>query len=91
MLGEGGAARVTLRPEITIAGSDVTTRLTDFGVTLGEDLTGSSFRPAVGGGLGVLMARGRWLVDGGFRVLSIQMPDQTTNVIGAKFGVGYGF
>jgi hypothetical protein len=91
LLGEGGAARVTFRPAITIAGSDVTTRLSGLGVSLGGDLTGSSVRPVVGGGVGVLMSHGRWIVDGGVRLLTIQSVDAGTNVIGAKLGIGYGF
>jgi hypothetical protein len=75
----GGVARIALRPAVTVAGVDVTARLADVGVSLGSDLTGTSYHPAISGGLGVQTTRGRWLVDAVVRLLSIRMAGQPTD------------
>lgn len=88
---QGGAARVTLRPSFTLGGADVTKNLEQYGVTLGEDVTGSVTKPAFGGGFGLLTDRGPWTLDIGLRFLSIQTDDQATNLSRVSFGIGRRF
>lgn len=87
----GGIARITLQPTFTLGGSDVTTSISTYGVTLGEDLTGESTEPAFSGAFGVRMLHGRWYVDGAVGVIAIQTPDQATNVVRASAGFGLRF
>jgi hypothetical protein len=54
-------------------------------------LTGEVTKPAFGGGIGVLVDQGRWYVDVGVRVTSIQTDGQPTNVIRAGGGIGIKF
>jgi len=86
-----GIARITLQPSFTLGGADVTKNISTYGVTLGEDLTGESTEPAFSSSFGVRMLHGRWYVDGTFGVISIQTPDQATNVLRASAGFGYRF
>jgi hypothetical protein len=88
---QGGVARITLRPAFALAGADVTTSLEQYGVTLGEDITGHVTKPAFGGGFGILTDRGTWTVDVGLRFLSIQTDDQATNVARVSFGLSRRF
>jgi hypothetical protein len=87
----GGLARVTLRPAFTLAGSNITSSLSTFGVTLGRDLSGVSTRPAVTGGLGVRMSQGRWYIDGGLRLTQIQAVDETVRAVRATLTFGLRF
>src|SRR4029079_3659347 len=78
-----GAARMSKRPTFTLAGTDVTSSLPSYGVTLGSDLTGEETKAAFGGSLGVIVDQGRWYIDGGLRFTSIQTVGKATNVVGA--------
>jgi hypothetical protein len=69
----------------------VTTNLGQYGVTLGSDLTGSSTRPVVGGGIGITTGEGAWYFDAALRVLSIQFKDQAANATTLAFGIGRRF
>jgi hypothetical protein len=91
VIGTGGVARLVLKPTFTLSAVDVTPNLAQYGVTLGNDLTGEVTKPAFGGGVGVLADRGRWYVDASFRVLSIQTEGQATNVLRAGGGIGFTF
>jgi hypothetical protein len=86
-----GAAHIALRPAFTLSGSDVTAALSQYGVTIGSDLTGEVTKPAFSGGGGVRFAPNRWYVDGGVRVISIRTTDQTTNVLRASVSLGVKF
>jgi hypothetical protein len=86
-----GVARVSLQPKFTLAGSDVTANLTQYGITLGSDLTGDVTKAAFTGGVGVRMLQGRWYIDGDFRVTNIQTEGQATRVIRAGAGFGLRF
>jgi hypothetical protein len=88
VIGEAGVARVTLRPAFMLGGTNVTTQLPQYGVTLGSDLTGQFTKSAFGAGAGVLVPRGTWYIDGSVRLTSIRTDGQPTNVI--RFGVGIG-
>ena len=87
----GGMVRVTLQPVVTLAGSDITSNLPQYGVTLGSDLTGDITKPAFTGGFGVMMPQTRSYVDIGFHVTSIQTAGQVTNAVSARAAVGVRF
>jgi hypothetical protein len=89
--GGAGVAHVVLKPQFTISGSDVSSNMTQYGVTLGSDLTGEMTKPAFQVGAGVLIPQGRWYISGEFGLTSIQTPDQTTNVLRAGVGIGTRF
>ena len=84
-----GVARIALRPAITLTGADITSRLPQFGVTLGSDLTGEVTKPAVSAGFGVRSHRGRVYVDFGVRLINLQTAGQATRVIGATGALGF--
>lgn len=86
-----GGAHIAFKPSFTLAGSDITSALPQYGVTIGSDLTGQVTKPALTGGAGVRFALGRWYVDGAFRVISIRTSDQPTNVLRASASVGLKF
>jgi hypothetical protein len=89
--GVGGVARVTFQPAFTLAGADVTSQLTQFGVTLGSDLAGTTTKAAFGGGFGAQLQRGAWYIGGQIGVVSIKTPSQASNVIQATFTLGRWF
>jgi len=86
-----GVARITLQPEVTVGGGDITSRLSEYGVTLGRDLAGSMTEPAVSGGFGLRTRRSDWFVDAGIRYIYIQTDGQATGVIGIGSTVGRAF
>lgn len=87
-----GGASVSLKPKFVLNGADVTGSLSNFGITLGSDLTGSYRPSALGGGVGLLMPLGRqWYFDGSIRLLSINTAVQRTNLSRISFGVGRRF
>lgn len=88
---QAGVARLTLKPIFTLAGTDVTTTLDQYGVTLGEDMTGTTVAPAFGGGLGVALDRGVWTFDAGLRILTVRGHDQATNISRLAFGISRTF
>ena len=80
-MGQAGVARVAIRPAFTLGGGDVTTRLPDYGVALGSDLTGAAMVPAFGGGVALRIPHGIWNVDAGIRILSLRTSGQPSNVL----------
>jgi hypothetical protein len=87
-----GGASVNLKPKFVLNGADVTGTISNFGITLGSDLTGSYRPSALGGGVGLLMPLGaRWYFDGSIRLLSINTAVQRTNLSRVSFGVGRRF
>ncbi len=87
-----GGASVNLKPKFVLNGADVTGSLSNFGITLGSDLSGSYRPSAVGGGVGLLMPLGqRWYFDGSIRVLSVNTAIQRTNLSRLSFGIGRHF
>jgi hypothetical protein len=87
-----GGVAVDLKPKFVLNGADVTGSLSNFGVTLGTDISGK-YRPlAFGGGVGVLMPLGqRWYLDGSLRLLSVNTTDQRTNLSRITVGIGRRF
>jgi len=86
-----GAAHITPKPTFTLGGTDITSSLSTYGVTLGSDVTGEITKPAIGGGVGVRAWQGKLYFDGGLRVISIRTPDQPTNVLRVSGAVGMKF
>jgi hypothetical protein len=89
--GAGGVARVTFQPTFTLAGADITSQLTQFGVTLGADLAGTTTKAAFGGGVGLELRRGAWYIGGQIGLVSIRTPLQPSNVIQATATLGRWF
>ncbi len=86
-----GPARVKREPTFTLAGSDVTSSLNQYGVTLGADMTATEHHAAVSFGLGVVIPYRMIYVEVGYRLTGIQMPDQAINVNQLKIGIGARF
>jgi hypothetical protein len=87
-----GSGHTEIKSTFSLAGSDVTGSLPQYGVTLGSDLTGKSNHFAVDSGGGVVATWGAsWYSDVGFRVVSIGGEDQRTNVMRLVVGGGYRF
>lgn len=86
-----GGARVSAKTTFTLGGSDISGSLGQYGVTLGQDLTGHSTHPAVTGGIGVVVPYGRWYGDGGYRLTSILTSGGSTTVNRLNIGVGVRF
>jgi hypothetical protein len=92
LVGQAGAAYVTLRPAFHLETSNVTTILDNYGVTLGSDLTGTRTVPIFGGGLGLLVGSDEgWYLDLGFRLISVRMDDEPANVGTLTVGLGRRF
>jgi opacity protein-like surface antigen len=92
VLGGFGVAQVKHDVTFTIAGSDVTATLPQYGVTLGSDLSGSSTRPmlSLGGGVAVPVWQ-QIVLDLQFRYGRIFTEDAGTNVGRAGIGLGFRF
>lgn len=92
LVGGGGAARVTKDVTFTVAGTDVTNSLSQFGVVLGSDLAGSETKPmlTVGGGV-VWLAGQHFIVDFQYRYGRVFTSDQGLNVNRAGIGLGVRF
>jgi len=88
----GGLAKVKRDVSFAIAGSDVTSSLGTYGVTLGTDLSGGNNKPmlVVGGGIGVPIGR-QFLFDLQYRYGRIFTEDQGMNVSRAGIGLGVRF
>ena len=88
---EGGVARVTFQPAFLLGGVDITKTISQFGVTLGADLAGTTTKPAYGGGIGVAVRHGVWDIGAQFGVISIKTPSQSSNVVQATATVARWF
>jgi hypothetical protein len=92
VVGTAGIARVTLQPSVLVGGSDVTSHLGDYHVTLGSDLAGTSSSPAFGGGIGAAFGGAQWTLDVSLRVTSIKSKDDRANTVKRlAVGISRGF
>jgi len=93
VLGGFGIAHVTQDVSFAVAGTDITSSLpTQFGVTLGTDLSGSFTKPMVTAGGGAMFFPGsRMVIDLQFRYGHIMADDGGINVSRAGVGVGVRF
>jgi hypothetical protein len=91
VLGTVGFASVEYKTSFTLAGSDITDTVANYGVTVGQDLKGREKVATYGMGVGALYVRGAWYADAGLRLTSIQTKGQATNVSRAAIGFGLRF
>jgi opacity protein-like surface antigen len=92
VLGGLGAAKVTQNFNVTIGGTDVTSSLDQYGVTLGTDLSGSFTKLllVLGGGVNYTVFQ-HLLIDAQYRYGRIFAEDQAINTHRAGIGVGVRF
>lgn len=88
---DGGVGITTFRPAFMVGGSDVTSSLSSYGVTLGKDLTGRSTAAAGGIGLGIAIPRGRWRLEAGGRFTLIDTPSEATRMVSFTASATYRF
>jgi opacity protein-like surface antigen len=90
---EGGMAQVKRDVKFLVSGTDVTDKLaTTYGVTLGSDLAGTTTKPLVGGGVGVVYNLTSSLVfDANYRFNIIMTDSKSTNVNRVGAGIGFRF
>ena len=86
-----GMAKVAKQAKITLDGTDITSQLASYGVTLGSDLNGDVTKLAITGGLGVLIDRAKLSFDLGVHLTSIQTDGQKTNALRGQIGISYKF
>ena len=86
-----GGARVKREPTFTLAGSDVTSSLSQYGVQLGADMTATEHRAALTGGFGALVPYRMLYVDVGYKLTSIKIPAESINVSRLHIGIGARF
>jgi opacity protein-like surface antigen len=93
VLGGGGLASVKQDVAFTVGGTDVTSNLaSQFGVTLGTDLSGTFTKPMVVAGAGAMwMPAARLVLDLQFRFGRIFAEDGGINVSRAGVGLGVRF
>ena len=89
---EGGLAQVKRDVKFTLAGTDVTDKLSTYGVALGTDLGGTTTKPMFGGGVGVVYNLTSALVfDANYRFNIITTANKSTNVNRVGAGIGIRF
>lgn len=77
--GAVGFAHINQNTKFSSGGTDVTANLPNYGVGLGTDLSGSTTRPTIGLGVGVLRTWHGWDLDGGYRYTRVFTSNQGTN------------
>ncbi|MEO6223931.1 MAG: hypothetical protein ABIP90_11845 [Vicinamibacterales bacterium] len=90
ILANAGVARVEFRPSFTLNSRDISSNVSQFGVTLGRDLLGPGIHLAYGGGAGLIFGT-RWYLDLGVRLTRIDTPDHATDVRRVSIGMGRRF
>ena len=92
VLGGFGLARYTRDVSFIVGGTDVTTTLSQYGVTLGSDLAGSTTSPMLSAGGGVAWTvKPPFVVDFQFRYGRIFAEDTGINLSRAGIGLGIRF
>lgn len=90
VLAAAGLARVEFRPTFTLNNRNITTSVSQYGVTLGRDLLGPGKHLSYTGGAGLIFGE-KWYLDLGVRVTRIDTPDHATNVRRLNIGIGRRF
>ncbi len=85
-----GMGRVEYRPTFILNALDVTTSVSQFGVTLGRDLLGPGNHLAYGAGAGLVFGD-KWYLDLGARLTRINTPGHETEVRSISIGMGRRF
>ena len=92
LLAGGGMAQVKKDVSFSVNGSDVTASLSQLGVVLGTDLSGSETKPMATVGVGVVWPAWQHLIiDFQYRYGRIFTSDQGLNVSRAGIGIGVQF
>ena len=78
-----------LQPTFTLNGTDVTSSIGNYGITLGTDVAGEFSSAAFNGGGGIVIPYGSWYLDFGVRFLTFTDNGERTNA--SRFVVGGGF
>jgi hypothetical protein len=92
VLGGFGIARYTRDVHFTVGGTDVTSNLAPYGITLGSDLAGSTTKPMLTAGGGVAWTvKAPFVVDFQFRYGRIFAEGKAFNVSRAGIGLGIRF
>jgi hypothetical protein len=86
-----GGARVNRDPSFSLNGSDITSSIGQYGVTLGEDVIGRFNQFGTSGGIGMVMGFGTWYADGGVRMLRVSGHGASANIARVVLGGGYRF
>lgn len=86
-----GMANMVSKPSFALNGSDITTSLPTYGVTLGADLTGDVSKLGITGGFGVQADKTKFVIDAGVRLISIQTDGQKTNALRGHVGLLFKF
>lgn len=91
LMATAGVARVEYEPEFRIEGQALSgPAVSQFGVTLGRDLLGTTNKFAYSGGAGLVLGD-RWYLDVGVRVTRIHTTDHPTTVKRLVIGMGRRF
>lgn len=91
LMASAGLARVEYVPEFTIEGQSVSGGgISQFGVTLGRDLLGTTNKFAYSGGAGLVFGD-TWYLDLGVRITRIHTTDHPTTVKRLVIGMGRRF
>lgn len=75
----------------TLAGTDVSGSLPQYGVTLGKDLSGGTARGLLNAGVGITVPHGKWVGDASYRFTPIFSPGGATLVNRLVLSAGYKF
>jgi hypothetical protein len=90
-LGGGGFGVTSPKSTFKLGGTDVSRSVSQYGVTLGKDLSGSSVGGLVNVGLGATMPHGKWVGDASYRLSPIFNGGAATVVNRLNFTIGYKF
>jgi hypothetical protein len=90
ILANAGIARVEYRPSFTLNNQQISTNVSQYGITLGRDLLGPGTHLAYGGGAGLVFGS-KWYLDLGARLTRINTPDHKTDVKRLNISLGRRF
>jgi hypothetical protein len=90
VMADVGMGRVEYRPTFILNARDITTAVSQYGVTLGRDLLGPGNHLAYGAGAGLVFGD-KWYLDLGVRLTRINTPDHATDVRRISIGMGRRF
>jgi hypothetical protein len=91
VLGGGGFGVTSPKSTFTLGGTDVSGSVSQYGVTLGKDLSGSSFGGLANVGVGITMPHKKWVGEASYRFTPIFTNGETTPVNRLNFSIGYKF
>ncbi len=91
VLGTVGMASVDRQTTFALSGTDITSAVDTYGITLGRDLTGRESMLTFGAGAGLLRVATKWYLDAGIRYTNLQAEAGSVNLWRANVGVGIRF